>query len=423
MKRFVIACFLVIVLVPLGLKAQAQLGVTPSSVQIGITISNTWVGNLQIENPTASQLGFSLLSLPPQLIEDQVAYHPFNDHLMDLFSHQAGSNVNTSFGTDRFDHYHGAASFNGTSSWVTWNYILENTFSISFWAKPDITGSLITEGYYNHALYTNYLLGPEWGGTGNRAGLGIALNNQGIMVIEHADVYMPCLLSYAADLSDWHHYTIVFQNHRPSLWIDGLWVRDGLQSQKQITYLSHGFGSHGYGSYWGLMDDLCVFDAALSSARISSLYQYTENSRYGFSPVFGNVGAGSSVNTSLSMQDSSLPEGTFNDVLTLCQAGSDPLFVQIPVSLSVSPFGPMAPSGLTITRLTDGDYRLEWDPVSQTTNGQIYTPMIYRIYSSSEPGPDWAYSPTGSSTQTFFVVDSEVLPAPSGRRFFYVKAE
>ncbi len=423
MKVSVILVLFVYSLLPLGLVAQAQLSVSPSSVEIGIASGNTYQRSIEIVSQADSLLGFSLLDLPAQLIPDQVAYHPFNDSFIDLFTHDTGQNLNTSFGTDRFNHDSGAASFNGTSSWSAKDFLLENTFSISFWGNPEATGVQIGEGFYTYALHVKYLLGADWGGTGNRAGLGIALGNQGIMVIEHANSYMPCLLSYAADLSGWHHYTIVFQNHRPSLYVDGVWVRDGLTSQRQVTYLSHAFGSYVYGSYIGLMDDLCVFDAALSPAQVTLLSQYSGNSRYGFSPVSGNVAAGASVPVMLSMSDGSLPVGSYNDTITLCQAGNSPQFVSLPIALSISSFGPSAPLDLSITLLEDGDYLLEWSPVTQDTNGQLHTTMQYHVYGGIDPAQEESFSLIGSSFGTSYRVESESLTASPGRHFFYVKAE
>lgn len=410
-------------LLPLGLVAQPQLVVSPSSVEIGIASGSTYQRSIDIVSQADSLLGFSLLDLPPELIPSQVAYHPFDDSFIDLFTHDTGQNINTSFGTDRFDQFHGAASFNGTSAWSQHDFHLENTFSLSFWGNPESTGNMFGEGYYGYALHANYLLGPDWGGTGNRAGLGVALVNQGIMVIEHANNYMPCLLSYGADLSGWHHYTIVFQNRRPSLYVDGIWVRDGIVSQRQITYLSHAFGSYVYGAYIGLIDDLCVFDAALSPAQITLLSQYRQSSRYGFNPGYGSVAAGASVPVTLSMLDATLAVGSYNDTITLCQAGSIPQFVSLPVTLNISSYGPSAPLDISITLLENGDYLLEWSPVTQDTNGQLHTTMQYHIYGGTDPAQEESFSLIGSSYGTSYLVDSESLPASPGRYFFYVKAE
>lgn len=423
MKASVVILLFASSLFPIGLVAQAQLSVSPPSVEIGITSGSTYQRSIDIVSQADSLLQYSLLDLPPQLIPDQMAYHPFNDSFIDLFTHDIGQNTNTSFGTDRYDHYHGAASFNGTSSWSQQDFHLQNTFSISFWGNPEADGTQIGEGYYAYAIYGKYLLGADWGGTGNRAGLGIALSNQGIMVIEHAHGYMPCLLSYPANLSGWHHYTIVFQNHRPSLYVDGVWVRNGLVSQREITYLSHVYGSYVYGSYIGFMDDLSLFRTALSPGQITMLSQYSGSSRYGFSPGFGTVAAGASAPVTLSMLDSTLPVGIYNDTITLCQAGSNPQFVSLPIALNISSYGPNAPVDLSITLLEDGDFRLEWSPVTQDTNGQFYTPMQYHIYGGLDPAQEESFNLLGSSSETTYRVDSDSLPASPGRYFFVVKAE
>ena len=422
MSHIVFRCFIVLLLLlPAGAEAVMELSVNPGSVSMDVIVGGTVSRALTISNTGPMVHSYSLMTIPTQVLPDLKSYYRFNGELEDLVGVGTAGNANASYAADRNDNAQSALSFNGTSALQTDDPGLENTFSVSFWASPDNSGTPIAQGYYSYGLNTSYLLGPDWGGTGIRAGFGIALIKEGIMLIEHAHGYMPCLLSYSANLTGWHHYTVVFQNHHPTLYIDGLMVATGLVSQRQITYLSGTYGAFIYGSYAGRLDDLCIFNSALTSDQALALCQYTEGSRYSFQSAYGSVESGQQTVAALMMTDSSLPVGSYNDVLTLCQRGPAPEYIQIPVSLDVVAFGPMAPQNVSVSKLADGDIRLQWNPVTQNTNGEPISIGHYTIYASPATYPLPGYQVLGSSSATWYVIDGDLLAGD--RWFFYVKAE
>lgn len=406
---------------PFAMWGTYDLGVTPGNLNMSVVVGSTCSRSISVNNTGEGSTPYSLMTLPATLLEDQRAYYPFNGYYQDMFTLDAGSTYNCAFVADRHGIANSAIRFNGASNYTSRLFGLESTFGISFWAQPETDGGVIAAGYYNHALNTNYILGPDWGGYDNRAGLGIGLNRQGLMVIEHANNYMPCLFSYSGDLSGWHHYIVLFQNQTPIVFIDGVLVGTGIPSQRQISYLSNSFGSYVYGSFTGKMDDLCVFGEQLLGDQITALYQYSDK-RYRFEPAFGTIPAGYSQSVTASMVDASLPIGTYEDTILLCQPGDPIQFGNFAATLIVSSVGPKAPEGLCITRLQDGDYRLDWQYVTQNTLNQPFYPGQYYIYGSTlAEGP--FLSIVGSTEQNSFVVDADSLPPGNARYFFHVRAE
>jgi len=398
-----------------------DLSVTPGNLAMGVMVGNTCARTILVNNTGAGSAPYSLMMLPTSLLADQQAYYPFNGYFQDMFTLDAGNPGNCAFVADRHGIASSALRFNGNSIYTARDFGLEDTFGISFWARPEVDGTVIPQGYYYFGLSANYILGPDWGGYGNRAGLGIALNRQGMMVIEHAAGYMPCLFSYSADLSAWHHYTVLFHNHVPSVYIDGVLVGTGITSQRQTTYLSHVFGSYAYGSYTGKLDDVCVFGGMLSGDQITALHQYSDN-RYRFDPAFGTIPAASSQSVIAGLVDAGLPVGTYEDTVVLCQPGDPIQFGNFAATLAVSSVGPKSPGGISITRQPDGDYLLSWQYVTQNTLNEPFFPTLYRVYGGTAADEPFLI-PIGSSGQNSFLVDADALPPGIERYFFHVKAE
>jgi hypothetical protein len=47
--------------------------------------------------------------------------------------------------------------------------------------------------------------------------VGLSVGTNGIQVFEHADNYIPCLLSDQRTISDWTHIVVVYTNNKVSL--------------------------------------------------------------------------------------------------------------------------------------------------------------------------------------------------------------
>lgn len=410
-------------LLPLVLLAQMEINATPSSLNMAFLQGDSGSTGFSIANSGAVDHDYALFVMPEALINAHSAYYPFNGFYDDLFTRTTGTLANLSFADDRLERPEHAVHFNGYGSYITREFALENDFSISFWAKPTATQPMYTEGYYNSARYCNYLLVPEWGGTNNWGGFGIGLGTNGIMLIEHGHAYMPVMLSWSADLSAWHHYTITFANHAPKLYIDGVLVRSGITSQRTYTRLSNEFGQTGYGSYTGFLDELSVFGSALDPATINVLYAYDGFSRYSLAPMLGTLGSAENQTVTISLLDYSLPLGDYTDTLCLCQGGASPEHSVIPIYLNITDLAPLAPNDVSISNLGTHEVLLQWTAVTHDTHGNPFSPTNYHIYRSDKPGPIWNYYEVGQTSGTVFHDMYDPLENPPAKFFYYIRAE
>jgi hypothetical protein len=424
--KHVLVCLLTIVIMVSILPAQIALTNVPDNLHFYIqpgSMDSTWV---TITNTGTAAATYSLLTNPSSLLTNQVSYYPLDNSYADLITDHTASTSGTAFVLDRFSKPGSALQFNGSTQFYTQEYNLENTFSFSFWANPQSSQPMYSEGIYNSALSSKYLLYPSWGGYASRAGLGVALGTNGIMVIEHANSYMPCLLSYTANMSGWNHYTVVFSAHVPRLYINGNLIRTGIPSQKSVTYMSYQFGGYVYGNYNGFLDDVCVYNSALTAAQIIDSYHFAQNSRYQFQPVSGTLPAGQSTFVMIKMTDTALPLGIYHDYLTLCQAGISPLYSPLDVTLhvvdQVSEFIPQSPANISINLLPDNDIGIFWSPVDLSVLGTPLLPAGYRVYVSDHPGQAGGMTLLGMTVGTEFVHEYGALAFPANRRFYHVTA-
>lgn len=158
---------------------------------------------------------------------------------------------------------------------------VSNNFTIEFWAYADdrfIT--LKTESTSGTSASSGqvYIVVPASGGlaTNNVAGMGISLGFNGVNIIERADNYMAPLLSWNAGgtaLKGWHHYAIVYNNKRPSLYVDGVFKRQGLQSAKTTIFPSLPFVKESGFAMYGQMDEVRVWNRPLTSTDIQANYK------------------------------------------------------------------------------------------------------------------------------------------------------
>lgn len=421
--RVMLFLLFIVGFLPLSMYGVMELSLNPSEVTMGVLPGNTARTYLEVSNTGSEERSFSLFHALNPVSDQQVAYYPFDSLYTDMFTCTSGTIVNLPFVEDRDSEVSSAVYFTGASKYITRDFALQNDFSVSFWAKPVVAQTMYSQSYGNAPLYAKYLIGPEWGGTSNWGGFGIALGTNGIMLIEHGHAYMPCLLSYSANLAGWHHYTVTFSNHAPKLYIDGILVQSGISSQRSYTRLSHELGSYVYGSYSGYLDDFCVFSSSLSPSQVHDVFTYDNKSRFIISPQYGAIAAGASKVVMLKMVETSLSPGIYTDELIFCQGGNVPEYQIIPVEIEVSDRGPLAPASVTINRLPNGDVLLQWQAVTQDTYGDSFSPDCYRIYRAESPGSPDDYVEIGQSSSTQYVDSHNPLLPSQPMRFYLIRAE
>ena len=158
---------------------------------------------------------------------------------------------------------------------------VQNSFTIEFWAYPTKSFIFQPEGGGLGISGQSYVTFPEYGNTTGGAGAGVSVGTNGISVLEHAAGYLPSLLSYTNPIVGWTHIAVVYSNKQPTLYVNGIHVRTGLTSAKNFVFpgknLGSSYGSSGaqyktYGPYKGLVDEVSIYNRALGSNEIASLY-------------------------------------------------------------------------------------------------------------------------------------------------------
>lgn len=163
-----------------------------------------------------------------------------------------------------------------------------NNFTLAFWAKPDAQIGADTEmtGGTGGCFGQKYAIAPEQGdiayGSGH-AGAGVSVGTNGVKAYEHAANYLPALLVYDFNnpVAGWIHIIVVYRDKRPWLYIDGQLVKIG-QSSSPKAFVHIFPGGHGdasglggmlvWGHYKGRLDDVRIYNQALSEDAIATLY-------------------------------------------------------------------------------------------------------------------------------------------------------
>lgn len=222
------------------------------------------------------------LTLNPSPPAGAVVYYEFDD---------SSSNVQDSAGTytginsgalQMLGIQGGALFFDAVNSYVQLSSIPTNivgNFTMIMWVlplanivlNPEATSgqSGIAGGGQRYA--TNIAVGDSWWPGTNAAGAGLSVGANGISVYEHAVNYLPPLLTWSGKIDKWTHVAVVYFNNKPSLYIDGVLVKQGLQSLRNVHPGIYGFGKMvNYGNYYGSLDEVKVFPFVLSASEIMS---------------------------------------------------------------------------------------------------------------------------------------------------------
>jgi hypothetical protein len=181
--------------------------------------------------------------------------------------------------------------------------LLEGNFSVSLWVSPQSTTFLGTESNaVNNSIdpLNRTLIKPMHGGNSS-FGLGLTAGTNGVSALLHADNIYCQPLVYESPISSWVHLALILDNRQPKLFVDGALVKTGLTLSKP-TKLSVSTGSQigkGYeveDRYHGGLDEIRMYDRALSNAEILHLFSfpYELNSTAALS-VTENLPAGTNV--------------------------------------------------------------------------------------------------------------------------------
>ena len=154
------------------------------------------------------------------------------------------------------------------------NYTYDN-FSFEFVAKPSatITTSAESTSGVSGATGKRYII--ESTNEVSNGGFGVALGTNAVECIEHGSSYLPVLLSYSANLSDVNHYCVVVNNKQSKLYINGEYIKDGLQSSRpnSVARNTATLGFMYYGNYAGTLYEYNFYNRVLSANEIKSSFE------------------------------------------------------------------------------------------------------------------------------------------------------
>jgi hypothetical protein len=147
---------------------------------------------------------------------------------------------------------------------------VSNTFTIEFWAKPSrtrLSTSEMNTSVIPSLVDNEQSLAIMADNRGADAGAGVSVGTNGVSVVEHGSGYFPSLLVHDMSISDWTHIAVVYNNRTPSLYVNGIFIKTGLQSSKTTVYPSASTGSS-YGYYNGELDNIRIWNVAHTQSQI-----------------------------------------------------------------------------------------------------------------------------------------------------------
>jgi len=161
-------------------------------------------------------------------------------------------------------------TFSGQQSIMTQEPLftnIQNTFTIEFWAKPEATH--VIDKQSRRGIFPTpskrFAITPVFGamrsGDHSQAGVGVSVGRNGVSVYEHTIDHLAPTLVFPCELDDWTHIAVVYVNKRPMLYINGKFMKGGLQSVKRILLCSGSFGGiEPYGFYVGSLKEIRIWN-------------------------------------------------------------------------------------------------------------------------------------------------------------------
>jgi len=172
-----------------------------------------------------------------------------------------------------------ALSFDGVDDKVTINKLstVTDTFTMELWVNSSSTHQIDPESNSGTDGISGqkYAIWPTHGsnsfGSGH-SGAGISIGTNGVSVYEHAAYYMPAILVWQSELSGWNHIVVVYTNKQPSLYVNGIFVKNGLTSSMIVHPSIEQIGGGPYGYFKGGIDEVRIYNRALSADEIKAQY-------------------------------------------------------------------------------------------------------------------------------------------------------
>lgn len=161
-----------------------------------------------------------------------------------------------------------------------------NDFTMETWLYPaaphevDRNPGDLLAGMHGqrYAIYPTH--GTAAWGAGH-AGAGFSAGTNGISVYEHAEDYMPAVLTWEGSINGWAHVAVVYRNRTPMLYINGTLVKTGAPStqayihpsggnSRERRWMMGGIGGGPYGYFQGAIDNVRIWRVARTAEEIGA---------------------------------------------------------------------------------------------------------------------------------------------------------
>ncbi len=171
----------------------------------------------------------------------------------------------------------GCLGFDGIDDIITHgsNNRASNSFTMEAWFLATNTHEIDVESNTGTGGIDNqrYLFGPINTFVAGTATGGVSVGSNGISVYEHGPGYLPPVAVYTGSIgSSWNHVAVVYNNLLPSIYLNGVLVHTGIVGSVTTVYSPINIGAHVYGFFEGLIDEVRIWDKALSGAEVVANY-------------------------------------------------------------------------------------------------------------------------------------------------------
>ncbi|MHC1703733.1 MAG: FISUMP domain-containing protein [Tenuifilaceae bacterium] len=263
------------------------------------TVNNPWVRSCFYYNPSTmryvanKRYGYSVRCLKDDLNNGLVAYYPFNSNTNDESGNgNNGTNNGATLTSDRFGNASSAYLFDGVDDHIkgsATNFpIGERTVSIWFKAN-DVNSQPTIFGYGGGTCGTSWFQGL------NHSNMG------GYMVTSHCGTNSLNYVYNSDPINKWTQWVITTSNSGTKMYVDGVLIlSDPLFISNTVAYLTDfaigvGVDPNGVAPYIdgnmgyfdGYLDDIRIYNRALSSTEIDALYH--EGGYYPVTDIDGNT--------------------------------------------------------------------------------------------------------------------------------------
>jgi hypothetical protein len=183
--------------------------------------------------------------------------------------------------------YGGSIVFDGSNDSILTLYpttltTISNNFSYEVWLLPTASASLPAQATSGTSLTSGnrWVLNSDQRGTAR--GIGLSVGNNGICVVEHGSGAIYPTLSHAYTFSStlFTHLVITVSAGTASLYINGTFIKTGVNSARTVYPCFNIIGSGSYGIYAGRIAFIKLFNYVLTAGNILTNYN-NRKSRFG----------------------------------------------------------------------------------------------------------------------------------------------